>query len=41
MWQVWGERRCIQGLVRTPEGRESLEDVFSDGMIILKWIIQK
>jgi len=37
-----GERRgAYRVSVGTPEGRESLEDLFSDGMIILKWIIQK
>jgi len=37
-----GERRgAYKVSVWTPEGRESLEDLFSDGMIILKWIIHK
>ena len=37
-----GERRgAYKFSVRTPEGRESLEDLFLDGMIILKWITQK
>jgi len=37
-----GERRGASKIsVGTPEGRESLEDLFSDGMIILKWIIEK
>jgi hypothetical protein len=37
-----GERRGANRVsVGTPERRDNLEDLFSDGMIILKWIIQK
>ena len=39
MWHVWGEGRCIQGIVRkNPMERDLLEDTGVDRRIILKWI---
>jgi hypothetical protein len=35
MWHVWGEERCIQGLVGRPRERDHSEDLEVDGRIIL------
>jgi len=39
---TYGRReRCVQGFGREIEGRNYLKDLGIDGMIILKWILEK
>jgi hypothetical protein len=41
MLHIWGEERYIQGFGWEPEERGHLENLGTDGRIILKWISKK
>jgi len=41
MKRIWGEERCVQEFGgENPKERHHLEDLCSDGNILLKWILK-
>jgi hypothetical protein len=40
MWNIWGEKKCIQDFGGEPEGRGQLENLGIDGRKTLKYIFK-
>jgi hypothetical protein len=41
MWHGWGNKLCIQSFIRKLLEKCSLKDLEGDGMILLRWMLQK